>query len=1073
MARRLVLVALAIAAALAAALGALFIWRVPVAQSAFDWAVKEFEIPGARATVERIAADRVRFADLAAGDRSELAIDSVEIEFQTPDIAKGEIDGVAIAGLTLNLDLRDGAALLGSLQPLMDSIQDGGPKDSGPKDSGGRPLANLPDLRFRESRLEAQTPYGPASIAFDGVLIGGKGGDPVLRLQGELSSALARLTAELSASGDPQKDAEARLAISDGAVELPDGLLHIRAIEGDLNLSFEAGRPRSGRGALTANGLAVAGTPFDKAQADFDLSRERAELTAGLSSDDGSFDLALQGRAEALGAAPQLWLELRAEIGDAAPIWALSRPPFPVGGDGQIELTAVGEFPALPQPQDGRAGLGAWLAEGGVSGTAAGTFSRLALPGTEAEATALVDLAAVWTNRELSLATRQENRVTATGLSAKDLAGFGLPEDLADEVIGLTGGNLSVTIPTPSEKPSVLVWRPGAPARGAWFDGSLLATAGPLAATLIGEVEAALGPAPALTRVNLRDVAISAIGLAMDGYTINDLEVTGSFAGTPLSFEAAGSVLGRFAVSGLTGLSADQVSLSVPFQVSRDAQTVDILLAQPGRLTVKGLDVPDRLRAEGPVDIALAGGKVRLVLDEEKGTFALSHETRVGLGETRLLVQSGGGDPIPLRVRAPGIALAGELGEDGIYGGTAAIREAALILPDFDLAFEELSADLELPGGLTHAAADFEIAALRHLASPAAFAPLQISGQVSGRTQRSGETIELTAQVNGTDGQELADVAATHDLAAGSGHAEVTLQPLEFMPGGLQPAALSPRLAELSEARGTVAGSAALSWGRDGLAGEAQIVIADLAFTSEDLEVSGLDLNLELDSLQPPASPPHQILRADIIDPGVPIKGLEARFRLPPDAPGQILIEDASFSTVGGRFAIRDTLLDPAGERIEAQLQVDRMDIAVLFDLLAVEGLSGSGELTGTIPIQRDGDLVTIADARLAALAPGVLRFRSDAAKRALEGGGEYVDLVIQALEDFRYETLMLTGNLNRDGETRLRLEILGSNPNVLEGHPFQLNINLTGNSTQILEAILLSRTLIREIMERARRLSQ
>jgi hypothetical protein len=389
--------------------------------------------------------------------------------------------------------------------------------------------------------------------------------------------------------------------------------------------------------------------------------------------------------------------------------------------------------------------------------------------------------------------------------------------------------------------------------------------------------------------------------------------------------------------------------------------------------------------------------------------------------------------------------------------------------------------DLELPRDLTHAAADFEIAALRHLASPAVFAPLQISGQISGqilgqilgRTQRGGETIELTALVKGAGGQELVDVAATHDLASGSGQAEVILQPLRFMPGGLQPAALSPLFAELSEARGRVEGSAALTWNREGLAGKAQFVIEDLAFTGEGLAVSGLDLSLELDSLQPPASPPHQILRADVIDVGVPLKGLEVRFRLPPDAPGQILIEDASFATVGSRFALRDTLFDPTSKRIETQLQVDQMDVAVLFDLLAVEGLSGSGELTGTIPIQRDGDLVIIEGARLAALAPGVLRFRSDAAERALEGGGEYVDLVIQALKDFRYETLILTGNLDRDGEARLRLEILGNNPDVLEGHPFQLNINLTGNSTPILEAMLLSRTLIGEIMERARRLSQ
>ncbi len=1069
MARRLVLVTPAVAAVLAVAIGALLIWRVPIAQSLLDWAVKDLEIPGARATVERIAFDGVGVADLAAGDRAELSVDSVEIEFQIPDIARGEIGGIDIAGLTLNLDLREGAEPLGSLQPLIDRLRDGGPTDADAK-----PLAaSLPDVRFREGRLEAQTPYGPASIAFDGALSGSKEGDPVLRLQGDLTSALASLTAELSASGDPQKKAEARLAISDGAVELPDDLLHLRALEGDLSLNVEAGRPYSSHGSLAAHGLVVAGTPFDKARANFDLSRERANLAARLSSDDGSFDLALEGQAEALDALPRLSLSLRSEIGPAGPIWAFSRAPFPVAGEGHIELTAVGEFPALPQLPEGLASLHGWLAEGGVSGTAAGTFSRLMLPDSEAEAAALVDVAAVWADGELSLATRQENRVSATGLSAEDFADFDLPAGLIDELIRVTGGDLSVSLPAPSQKPAVLIWRPDQPARGLGFDGSLLATAGPLAATLIGEVEAALEPAPGLTRANLRNVAISATGVALDGTTIDDLEVTGSFAGAPLAFEAAGEVLGRFAVADLNGLSAEQISLSLPFQVSRDAETFDFLLARPGRLTVNGLEVPDLLRTEGPVEIALASSEARLVLDDEKGSFALGHETRFGLGETRLIVQPEGGEPISLQVRATSVALTGELGEDGLYSGTAAIREAALTLPAYDLAFEELSVDLELPGDLTHAAADFEIAALRHLASPAAFAPLQISGRSLGRTRRSGETIELTALVSGTGGQELVDVAATHDLASGSGQADVILQPLEFMPGGLQPAALSPLFAELSEARGRVEGSAALTWNREGLAGTAQFVIEDLAFTGEGLAVSGLDLNLELDSLQPPASPPHQILRADVIDVGVPLKDLEVRFRLPPDAPGQILIEDASFATVGSRFAIRDTLLDPTGERIETQLQVDQMDVAVLFDLLAVEGLSGSGELTGTIPIQRDGDLVIIEGARLAALAPGVLRFRSDAAERALEGGGEYVDLVIQALKDFRYETLILTGNLDRDGEARLRLEILGNNPDVLEGHPFQLNINLTGNSTPILEAMLLSRTLIGDIMERARRLSQ
>jgi hypothetical protein len=76
--------------------------------------------------------------------------------------------------------------------------------------------------------------------------------------------------------------------ISDGAVSLPDGLLELRELAGDLNVSLESGRPSAGHGTLTAKGLTVAGTPFDQAQAEFDMSSQRAELTASLGSDDSS-----------------------------------------------------------------------------------------------------------------------------------------------------------------------------------------------------------------------------------------------------------------------------------------------------------------------------------------------------------------------------------------------------------------------------------------------------------------------------------------------------------------------------------------------------------------------------------------------------------------------------------------------------------------------------------------------------------------------------------------------------------------------------------------------------------------
>jgi hypothetical protein len=85
----------------------------------------------------------------------------------------------------------------------------------------------------------------------------------------------------------------------------------------------------------------------------------------------------------------------------------------------------------------------------------------------------------------------------------------------------------------------------------------------------------------------------------------------------------------------------------------------------------------------------------------------------------------------------------------------------------------------------------------------------------------------------------------------------------------------------------------------------------------------------------------------------------------------------------------------------------------------------------------------------------GVIRYRSEQAARVLKGRGESVDLMLRALQDFRYEDLSLSIDKGADRETRIGLHMLGHNPQVLDGHPFRFNINLTGNVDGILAAIL------------------
>jgi hypothetical protein len=121
---------------------------------------------------------------------------------------------------------------------------------------------------------------------------------------------------------------------------------------------------------------------------------------------------------------------------------------------------------------------------------------------------------------------------------------------------------------------------------------------------------------------------------------------------------------------------------------------------------------------------------------------------------------------------------------------------------------------------------------------------------------------------------------------------------------------------------------------------------------------------------------------------------------------------------------------------------VSDLDLVRLFELLDIEGVSGTGRINGAIPVSIGPEGFSIEQSRLAA-ETGILRIASPAARELLSGGGEQVALLLEALEDFRYEVLELSIDKTAQQDLTAKLSILGANPEVLDGHPFQVNINL------------------------------
>ena len=77
-----------------------------------------------------------------------------------------------------------------------------------------------------------------------------------------------------------------------------------------------------------------------------------------------------------------------------------------------------------------------------------------------------------------------------------------------------------------------------------------------------------------------------------------------------------------------------------------------------------------------------------------------------------------------------------------------------------------------------------------------------------------------------------------------------------------------------------------------------------------------------------------------------------------------------------------------------------------------------------------------------------------EAAASAFRGTGEQVALMLDALEDFRYEALTATLDIGADGAAAAMVRMRGNNPAVLEGYPFAFNIGLSGKVTELLAAL-------------------
>ncbi len=334
---------------------------------------------------------------------------------------------------------------------------------------------------------------------------------------------------------------------------------------------------------------------------------------------------------------------------------------------------------------------------------------------------------------------------------------------------------------------------------------------------------------------------------------------------------------------------------------------------------------------------------------------------------------------------------------------------------------------------------------------------LQFSASRLGPAE--GGVMSATAQVSPVeDGLRLSahlvgpgvDIALAgfHDLLGGGGSLTLESAPITFAPGKLQPRQLFPGLGAFSQVSGTAAMAGAVSWSRTRFTPDLRITLQDMGGHVGSVAAHHLDAGIHLDGLAPLSTPPNQRASVQRIDSAVPLTDGRLTFRLDR---GRVMVARASAQLAGGMVSVTDAVVDPRATRQQLTLAVAGLDLAQVIEMIQVDGLSGSGRLTGTIPLVLAQGDVTIASARLDSIAPGVLRYQpSDPS--GIAGMGESMDLVLKALDDFHYTKLSMTLHGEAGGDLLAGMTINGANPGLYDGYPIELNLNVSGKLGSILD---------------------
>ncbi len=512
-------------------------------------------------------------------------------------------------------------------------------------------------------------------------------------------------------------------------------------------------------------------------------------------------------------------------------------------------------------------------------------------------------------------------------------------------------------------------------------------------------------------------------------------------------------------------VTASDLLAELPLDLALEADTLTVTLTGPGWLDVGAFSHP-ALRTTGNTTLKLEGDTLPVFTLNDPETVT-GWDARVVLAETPVgleLLSEAGDVLATVTGSLPQMRVSGGSLSEGHIQATAESHGGDLSITGPDIAISDLDLLLSYNDGLSPwpqiQATGID---LRDLVVPARFVPAQ-ADLAFKPVWPKGEDARMSLDIHLAGIRYAANIEGSWEPARGRLSAYVRIPPLRFSPD-LQPTALSPLYgALLTDATGAIEIVGALGLEAGAPFADLDLKLDDISGTLAGADVQALAGSVHLSGIAPLRTPPGQHLTAVRLDPGLPMENLSLTFSLPGN--GAMWLSEAALDFAGGTVQAQPTTLDPERAQNRITLDVAGVELARLGALLDLPELEASGRLSGEIPVLLQDNDLAIEGGRLATDEPGVLRYLPEGGA-AIGGGDENVEMLVTAVSNFHYQSIVIDLDRALGGASIVGLHISGANPELYDGYPIELNVNLTGDLDRIVRDSLAGWRVPEEIRKR------